>query len=133
MRVLFADAGILENQRSLLINLGLDLEKFGQHGYLLRAVPAILKNDNYEQLIQDVIDELRNSQRVRSVQEKYEELVIMMSCRNAIKINHPLNMDQIRNLIFDLEKTEMPFTCPHGRPIAILLEMDKILKRFLRK
>ena len=111
----------------------MDLEAFGRQGFLLRAVPSILKNDQHEQLIRDVIEELRDDRRIRSVEEKYEELVIMMSCRNAIKINHPLNLDQIRRLIFDLEQTEMPFTCPHGRPIAILLEMEKILKQFLRK
>jgi len=56
-----------------------------------------------------------------------------MSCRNAIKVNTALELEQIRKLIADLEQTEMPYTCPHGRPIALLFEMDDILKKFLRK
>ena len=65
--------------------------------------------------------------------EKYEDVLIMMSCRNAIKVNHTLNLDQIRKLISDLEQTSMPYTCPHGRPISLLFDMDDILKKFLRK
>ena len=65
--------------------------------------------------------------------EKYEDVLIMMSCRNAIKVNHPLNLDQIRKLIADLEQTSMPFTCPHGRPISLLFGMEDILKKLLRK
>ena len=69
----------------------------------------------------------------REISKKFEEIIIMMSCRNAIKVNMSLNLAQIRNLISDLEETEMPYTCPHGRPIALLYEMDSILKKFLRK
>ena len=67
------------------------------------------------------------------LEEKFEDILIMMSCRNAIKINHPLGLDQIAKLISDLEQTEMPFTCPHGRPIALFYDMEDLLKKFLRK
>ena len=39
----------------------------------------------------------------------------------------------LKALISDLEKTSMPFTCPHGRPISLIFEIDNILKKFLRK
>jgi len=117
-----------------LKELGLDLEIFGNNGFLLRSVPAMLKDDNHVQLLQEIMDSLPSGGGSGSVlSEKYEETVIMMACRKAIKVNQPLHTDQIKKLLYDLEQTQMPYTCPHGRPIALLFPMDEILKRFLRK
>ena len=116
-----------------LKELGLELEAFGKNEFLLRSVPAILKNvDNYK-LLRDTIELLPKGGGENILQDKYEDVLIMMSCRNAIKVNHPLNLDQIRKLVSDLEQTSMPFTCPHGRPISLIFEIDDILKKFLRK
>ena len=116
-----------------LKQLGLELETFGKNEFLLRSVPAILKNIANEKLLHDTIELLPKDGDENILHEKYEDVLIMMSCRNAIKVNHPLNLDQIRKLISDLEQTSMPFTCPHGRPISLLFGMDDILKKFLRK
>ena len=116
-----------------LKQLGLELETFGKNEFLLRTVPAILKNIDNEKLLRDTIELLPKGGDENILHEKYEDVLIMMSCRNAIKVNHPLNLDQIRKLIADLEQTSMPFTCPHGRPISLLFGMDDILKKFLRK
>ena len=116
-----------------LKQLGLELETFGKNEFLLRSVPAILKNIDNEKLLRDTIELLPKGGDENILHEKYEDVLIMMSCRNAIKVNHLLNLDQIRKLISDLEQTSMPFTCPHGRPISLLFGMDDILKKFLRK
>lgn len=116
-----------------LLELGLELESFGKNEFLLRSVPAILKNGDHEKLLRETIELLPKGSHEDVLNERYEDVLIMMSCRNAIKINHTLNLDQIRKLISDLEQTSMPYTCPHGRPISLLFEMDDILKKFLRK
>jgi DNA mismatch repair protein MutL len=116
-----------------LLDLGLELEPFGKNEFLLRSVPAILKNGDHEKLIRETIEALPREAHDDVLNEKYEDVLIMMSCRNAIKVNHTLNLDQIRKLISDLEQTSMPYTCPHGRPISLLFDMDDILKKFLRK
>ena len=116
-----------------LQQLGLELESFGKNEFLLRSVPAILKNIDNEKILRDTIELLPKGGHEDILHDKYEDVLIMMSCRNAIKVNHTLNLEQIRKLISDLEQTSMPFTCPHGRPISLLFDMDDILKKFLRK
>ncbi len=116
-----------------LLDLGLELEPFGKNEFLLRSVPAILKNGDHERLVREAIEALPREAFDDVLNEKYVDVLIMMSCRNAIKVNHALNLDQIRKLISDLEQTSMPYTCPHGRPISLLFDMDDILKKFLRK
>jgi len=127
------EAELLALHRDRLEELGLELEPFGKNEFLLRSVPAILKNNEHAEIMQEIVDMLPAQQHEEALQGKFEEILVMMSCRNAIKVNMTLDLDQIRKLISDLEQTEMPYTCPHGRPIALLFEMDSILKKFLRK
>ncbi len=127
-----AEKQALAEHLEALKNLGMDLEPFGNSGFLLRAVPAILKNLDQESIIREVAGRLMREEKDHTLQDKMEDLMIMMSCRNAIKINHPMELDQIRKLMHDLEQTQMPYTCPHGRPIALLFEMSDILRRFQR-
>ena len=124
----------LKEHLDRLQELGLGLEIFGKNGFLLRSVPAMLKDDDHAQLLREIVDSLPGEGGSGSVlSEKYEETVIMMSCRKAIKVNQRLHTDQIKKLLYDLEQTQMPYTCPHGRPIALLFPIDEILKKFLRK
>ena len=128
-----AETEILTPHLDRLQQFGLELEAFGKNEFLLRSVPAILKNIDNEKLLRDTIEILPKGGDENVLHDKYEDVLIMMSCRNAIKVNHPLNLDQIHKLISDLEQTSMPFTCPHGRPISLLFDMNDILKKFLRK
>ena len=115
-----------------LRELGMHLEPFGKDGFLLRAVPAVLKNQDQESIVREVAGRLTREEKDHTLQNKMEDIMIMMSCRNAIKVNHPMELDQIRKLMHDLEQTKMPYTCPHGRPIALLFEMNDILRKFQR-
>ncbi len=124
---------VLTPHLTRLLDLGLELESFGKNEFLLRSVPAILKNGDHEKLLRETIESLPKDTHDDVLNEKYEDVLIMMSCRNAIKVNHTLNLDQMRKLISDLEQTSMPYTCPHGRPISLLFDMNDILKKFLRK
>jgi len=128
-----AETELLIRHQKRLSELGLELELFGENGFLLRSVPAILKNNDQKEILREIVDMLPMRTHEDTLNEKLEEILVMMSCRNAIKVNTTLDLDQIKQLISDLEKTEMPYTCPHGRPIALLYEMDSILKKFLRK
>ncbi|MFQ5443584.1 MAG: DNA mismatch repair endonuclease MutL, partial [Nitrospinales bacterium] len=127
------EAQLLNAHLDLLKDLGMELEPFGENGFLLRAVPAILKHDDHEEILREIVETLSSRGKVDSLQEKFDEVTIMMACRNAIKINQPMDKDQINKLIYDLEQTEMPYTCPHGRPISLFFDMEDILKKFLRK
>jgi len=127
-----AEAQALAEHVGSLRELGMHLEAFGKDGFLLRAVPALLKNHDQESMIREVAGRLIREEKDHTLQGKMEDIMIMMSCRNAIKVNHPMELDQIRKLLHDLEQTKMPYTCPHGRPIALLFEMNDILRKFQR-
>ncbi len=127
------ETDVLNHHLKLVQSLGIEIEPFGNKSFLLRAVPAILKKHDPIHLLRDIIESLSREDPEVTLKEKYEEIVIMMACRNAIMVNHPMGIDQIKKLISDLEQTQMPFTCPHGRPIALLFDINDILRKFQRK
>jgi DNA mismatch repair protein MutL len=127
------EAQLLRDKLDALKELGLELEPFGQNEFILRAVPAILKNDDHESMLREIVDMFPRNQGEATLKEKFEEITVMMSCRNAIKVNQRLGPDQISSLLSDLEQTEMPYTCPHGRPISLFFDIEDILRKFLRK
>lgn len=127
-----AEAQALSEYLDSLRELGMHLESFGKDGFLLRSVPAVLKNHDQESIVREVAGRLIQEEKDHTLQDKMEDIMIMMSCRNAIKVNHPMELDQICKLMHDLEQTKMPYTCPHGRPIALLFEMNDILRKFQR-
>jgi DNA mismatch repair protein MutL len=127
------EAQLLRDKLDILKELGLEVEPFGQNEFLLRAVPAMLKNDDHESMLREIVDMLPRNQGETTLKDRFEEITVMMSCRNAIKVNQRLGPDQISSLLSDLEKTEMPYTCPHGRPISLFFDIEDILRKFLRK
>ncbi len=127
------EAQLISDHLEMLKGLGLELENFGNNGFILRSVPAAIKSSDHEKVVREIVEALPRGGGEAVLKERYERIVIMMSCRNAIKINQSLERDQIDKLLYDLEQCEMPFTCPHGRPISLLIDMDDLLKRFLRK
>jgi len=128
-----AESAVLIPHLDRLRELGMEVEPFGKNEFILRSVPAILKNNDHAQILRETVGLLQGQQSPNVLEEKFEDVLIMMSCRNAIKVNHPLGPDQIAKLLSDLEQTQMPFTCPHGRPIALFFDIEDLLKKFLRK
>ena len=56
----------------------------------------------------------------------------MMSCKQAIKANMNITMEEMEALVSDLRKCKNPYNCPHGRPTTIFYsnyDMEKLFKR----
>lgn len=116
-----------------LHNLGIFLEPFGQHSFIVRSYPTWFPTGLEEEIIKDIVEEVLNGKKVTLGQLR-EEAAILMACKAAIKANRYLRNDEMFSLLETLRKCEDPFTCPHGRPIFIhftTYEMEKMFKRIM--
>lgn len=126
-----SDALKLKEQKSVLEEVGIYLEEFGQNSFIVRAHPTWYPNGEEEAIIREMIDMLLSTGTV-SVKKFREATAIMMSCKRSIKANHYLNEAQARVLLNDLAQCENPFNCPHGRPVLIHFtnsDMERMFKR----
>jgi DNA mismatch repair protein MutL len=116
-----------------LENLGVFMEPFGQHSFIVRSHPTWFPAGLEEEIIKDIVEEVLNGKKV-TLGKLREEAAILMSCKAAIKANRHLRNDEMFTLLETLRKCEDPFTCPHGRPIFIhftTYEMEKMFKRIM--
>ena len=114
-----------------LRRLGFQIEGFGGSEVLLRAVPDALRARDPQRLVERLVDEV-GSPREGAAATLVDRLLAFVSCRAAIKAPAPLERAEMARLLEDLAQTEMPFFCPHGRPIVSRLSLREI-RRELRR
>ena len=112
--------------------LGFLVEAFGKNTVILRSIPALLSDSDCTQLFQEIAAHLSELGRVKPFHEIAEDLAVLMACKGAVKAGESLSEVQMTALIRDVESLEQPATCPHGRPIHLLLGTEEIRKKFLR-
>ena len=56
-----------------------------------------------------------------------------LACHGAIRGGKTLTIDEMRELIQQLEETETPNTCPHGRPTMVHMSADVLAREFGRR
>jgi DNA mismatch repair protein MutL len=123
---------LLEEYIPCLENLGFSLSEFGTQTYVITTVPTVMGKIEDPSVVHDLLADLFEQGRVKEKKGMEDMLCKTMACRSAIKAGAPCNMEQMQNLLDQLEKTENPYTCPHGRPTMITLgkaELDKLFKR----
>lgn len=128
-----AEALFLREHRQALEAVGVYLEEFGTHSFVVREYPAWFPKDQQTELIEQLVEQVLTSQKT-DIKKLREEAAIMMSCKKSIKANHFLTREQMEALISDLRRCEQPFTCPHGRPILVhfsTYEVEKMFKRVM--
>ncbi|HKP54245.1 MAG TPA: DNA mismatch repair endonuclease MutL [Chloroflexia bacterium] len=116
----------------LLSELGFDLEPFGDHALLVRAVPAIYaasRQDVGSDLVA-MIDSVVGGSRP----EKWrEEMAITLACHSAIRAGQSLALDEMRAMLAQLELCRYPRHCAHGRPTMLHLSRAQLEREFGRR
>jgi DNA mismatch repair protein MutL len=126
------DAQFLREQLTVLTRLGVGLNEFGERTFLLDALPPFVKVPDARRFVFDLVDELRVAGREVNLARLGEHTVAKTVCRHAVKANDPLNGPELDNLVEDLRRCAMPYTCPHGRPTLIEMNYRELEKKFGR-
>jgi DNA mismatch repair protein MutL len=126
------DAQFLREQLAALTRLGVGLSEFGERTFLLDALPPFVKVPDSRRFVFDLVDELRAAGREVNLARLGEHTVAKTVCRHAVKANDLLGGPELENLIEDLRRCAMPYTCPHGRPTLIEMNFKELEKKFGR-
>ncbi len=126
------DAQFLREQLPALTRMGVGLSEFGERTFLLDALPPFVKAPDARKFVLELVDELKAAgQEVNSLRLG-EQTIAKTVCRHAVKANDPLAGAELQNLVEDLRRCAMPYTCPHGRPTLIEMNYRELEKKFGR-
>ena len=126
------DAHFLREQLAALTRLGVGLSEFGERTFLLDALPPFVKTADARHYVLDLVDELKAAGREVNLARLGEHTIAKTVCRHAVKANDPLQGKELENLIEDLRRCAMPYTCPHGRPTLIEMNYRELERKFGR-
>ncbi|MGH9445907.1 MAG: DNA mismatch repair endonuclease MutL, partial [Terriglobia bacterium] len=111
---------------------GFEAEPFGQRTLAIKTAPSEVRADDAERLLIEILDGAGAESRQLSLDGLLHRIAASVACHAAIKVNMPLTSSKMEWLLRELEKTDCPMTCPHGRPILLRYSMKDILKAFKR-
>ena len=114
-----------------LEKLGFDLKPFGKNTVVIEGIPADVRVGSEAQILQDVLDEYRNNEHTETMDAR-DNLAKSFACKAAIKAGDRLNTTEMLVLIDQLFATQMPYVCPHGRPIVVKISVEELDRRFGR-
>ena len=126
------EAELVEENTEFFSHLGFNIERIGPEQVRVRAIPALLKNADSEQLLRDVLADLAEHGRSERIQDYQNEMLSTMACHASVRANRLLSIDEMNALLRDIEHTERSGQCNHGRPTWKQLSLEQLDKLFLR-
>ena len=127
------DAAFLHANQKTLYKLGIGVSEFGEKTFLIDALPPYFPTVNLAQTFRDIVDELRQVGEQVHARRLGEDRIATTVCRHAVKAHDPLRGEELRALLQQLHRCELPYTCPHGRPTMIQISYAELEKKFGRK
>ncbi|MCG8591499.1 MAG: DNA mismatch repair endonuclease MutL [Proteobacteria bacterium] len=134
-----AGVAALGEATETLAGLGFEVEAFGETAVVVRAVPALLGHHDPAALVRGLAAELRERPLRRDEGAggvrrlpALDSLFASMACHSARRAGEALVEAEQRALLDALDAIPWAPTCPHGRPVAVLLSSGEIERRFGR-
>ncbi len=125
-------ASLLQDSLPLLVEVGLEMEPFGEGTFVVQSVPADMKLSEVKAFIEDALQDLAEQGMVVPLPDRAEKILARIACRSAIKAGDPLTYDQMADLLARYSDDPTLATCPHGRPPIWRISRKEIEKWFGR-
>ena len=115
-----------EKITDMLPDLGFEAEPFGTRSIIVRGIPAGVRNWEDGKLLRSILSDLGGGLPAT------DSILKSFACHSAIRAGEPLTLEEMESLTDQLFATEFPFTCPHGRPTMLRVEIRELERRFKR-
>ncbi len=117
--------------KPLLVDFGFDCDEFGDNAIRVSAVPAMMANAS----LKDFMTVLLNDKAVvnDNLSDLIKHRVATAACKASIKAGDVLSSVQIDAFLKNYFTTKNVPLCPHGRPIMLVYNQNKLETLFARK
>lgn len=110
---------------------GFNVEHFGNHNFLIRAVPAVLTKQNCLEIFNEIVENLK-LKKFDLTPQTIENILHQMACKAAIKANYDNSKSQLYELVKEIYFNKNIRTCPHGRPAILVFSKERFDSDFKR-
>ena len=122
----------LQSKNSVLQQLGLECEQYGEKKAIIRGVPALLSQADSAELVLDVLHELTRNDLMTAIDEQVNHILATISCHHAVRANRELSLAEMNALLRQMEQTKFFNSCNHGRPTVKTFSLKELDRWFAR-
>lgn len=116
-----------------LAGFGLGVEPFGPGAIAIREVPAMLDGVDIRGLVNDLADELAETDSATRLEQRIDQVAGTIACHGSVRSGRRLRPEEMDALLRQMEATPHSGQCIHGRPTYIELNLSDIEKLFGRR
>ena len=110
---------IVKKNISILENLNITLEEFGQSSFRIISHPNWFNRSDPNKIIRSIIEAIIKEEKNFNLAKFNEHLAATIACKASIKANTRITIEDMESIISQLRLCNNPFNCPHGRPVII--------------
>lgn len=124
------ERAVYERSHEELREIGFDVEPFGDGSIVVRSIPAIVHGVDVAERLRLILKELAEGGAGTSW---LDSVAISAACHTSIRAGQSLSLPEMRELVTQLERTQHPRACGHGRPTMLHLTQGELERQFARR
>lgn len=132
LKISNSEAGIIQENETVLKELGFDISLLTPTNIAIRSVPALLKQTDMTEAFHQMLQDLDAFGTSKVTEEKRNEQLATIACHHAVRANRSLTIIEMNALLRQMEQTERAGQCNHGRPTWTQLTMTELDALFMR-
>lgn len=122
----------IRSKLSDLNEIGLDISEMGPSTLAVRSMPALIKEESLQAVIEKLVEEVEQYGESFSLEKAMSEVFASMACHSAIRAGQALSKTEMTGLLNQMDEFPMSSFCPHGRPVFFEMNFSEIDRRFGR-
>ncbi len=126
------DAERILSIADVLAEVGFSVSSFGGNEVLVSTLPEVFGRRADESELLALVDRAVALGGQAAKEQFMDELVKLTACHSAIRAGHPMDREEIRELVLELASTPNRDHCCHGRPSMIKVTRQELDRRFGR-
>ena len=109
---------------------GFTIKTFSGNAIVIDEIPIELEDWDGGEIFIEIIKQLE--EEFEETEDFRDSIAKSVACKAAIKAGKKMNKKEMLALINDLFACEVPYYCPHGRPLIIKMPLSDFEKKFKR-
>jgi DNA mismatch repair protein MutL len=124
-----ADFTLVMEMEDELKRLGFVISVFSNNTIVINGLPADIVEGGEKELLEGLIEQFRNNQQIYKI-DRQENLARSLAKKAAIKQGVKMHIQEMNGLIDQLFACKTPNFSPDGKPVLVLMDINRIDQLF---
>lgn len=120
----------IEDNLEILTELGFDISIMGENSVVLRGVPALISDKFIKSNFDDLVYTIEGGNNHKNITEK--SLISSLS-KIASNSSRLANVNEIKQILFDILNSDNPLTSPQGKNIFAIVDESRFIEGLLHE